>query len=1138
MTKKQNQKNTIMLWHLAVILIAIFMLPITVDAEKPVKPEELSNREAKEHVFKYTPNPDGDGGGYEYCMTKKNTLIMPGDTFTFEVYKSSEEDDDFYYSLGYWNNEKKAYADISYDGEKSDYSFEDGMTEETAVEVTATRKITKKGENAESYEVPVSFKNNSDYPIIIGLNMSGSAGQQGQSYLTRGLTVKFIKPYYNIDYSDSENGKLADAFWPLGEYEQLNFPRYYWITDTPYTISIPNPVREGSHFISWSGICKDYYSNKGDHTEISVCWDPDAEIVNAVNNYFQNYGDVTVVENDKYGPTIAFNGNGGKVNGRDKWVIEVNKDDTDIDNPVYDFNLDYDNIDNTKKNVVASKESDTFLGWCSKEDALYNFNYNGDVSSGSFVTEKDAAAAYEGLSLGESKQSNNWNKGVLYAKWESNTRKTLEEKGFELDEDGVLWLLNTYGVRAWADARKEDSSLPAKVKDINTGFKKDEPIAVSNSGDEGIFEGCTELTELSFSNVNFNDYYTFRNCSNLKSITIEKNDVWNWNSLFGSQQFEGTDIDLCINVPDDKLESLKEYYPEYAYLFNSNTEDKRYQLTVNGEIVSDENLTIACGKGSATFDPKTSTLTLDNAEMSKCMNLHNVSSRYFVEEEGYYNPYNEAVIVSNLPSLRIIIKGTNVVKRTEDYQLRDLVRAYGDVEITGDGSVEGNLVSSHYFIQDDSGESVPYDGICKLPITAFGKVTIDGITAKRLIVNPEKTLDIKNASFEGGQFSSGTGLTLTNVNIEQDKETGGPDSIMETTVGGKSLVVDNSILNYVTVDTDENTQSINFKNSIIQLQGKSNAEVTVSGGDNTSLVIENSTFKAYGKAKGVTNISESKITLAKCAITRGAWKASGYFDIEPVENVPSSGGDDKDTGNTDKGDGKTDANTQTGDKSSGGEKDSAAGNKESGSQDNKTPEVGAIEQDKSGTATYKVTETSKDSSGKTVVQVSYTAPTATESNKTAVNVPNTTTLKDGTIAQVTEIAASAFKNNKKITSVTIGKNVRKIGNKAFYGCKKIKTVNLGSGVTTIGSSAFEKCSALTKITVPKSTTAIGAKAFKGDSKLKLITIKSTKLTSKTLAKNAFKGITSRTTIKVPKSKKKAYTSLFRKKGLSRKVRIK
>ena len=46
------------------------------------------------------------------------------------------------------------------------------------------------------------------------------------------------------------------------------------------------------------------------------------------------------------------------------------------------------------------------------------------------------------------------------------------------------------------------------------------------------------------------------------------------------------------------------------------------------------------------------------------------------------------------------------------------------------------------------------------------------------------------------------------------------------------------------------------------------------------------------------------------------------------------------------------------------------------------------------------------------------------------------------------------------------------------------------------------------------------------------------LTILTIGKNAFKGVSSKITIKVPKGKAKAYKALFRKKGLSKKVKVK
>ena len=161
---------------------------------------------------------------------------------------------------------------------------------------------------------------------------------------------------------------------------------------------------------------------------------------------------------------------------------------------------------------------------------------------------------------------------------------------------------------------------------------------------------------------------------------------------------------------------------------------------------------------------------------------------------------------------------------------------------------------------------------------------------------------------------------------------------------------------------------------------------------------------------------------------------------------------------------------------------------------------------KSG-ATYKVT-----GSDPKKPEVEYKAP----KNKklTKVVIPDTVTI-DGVEYAVTSIAKNAFKNNKKLTKVKIGRNVKSIGESAFSGCKKLSKVELDVNLTKIGKNAFRNCK-----------------------RLKTITIKSTKLNKKNVGKGAFKGISSKAVFKVPKSKLAAYRKLFRSKGLSKKARFK
>ena len=71
-----------------------------------------------------------------------------------------------------------------------------------------------------------------------------------------------------------------------------------------------------------------------------------------------------------------------------------------------------------------------------------------------------------------------------------------------------------------------------------------------------------------------------------------------------------------------------------------------------------------------------------------------------------------------------------------------------------------------------------------------------------------------------------------------------------------------------------------------------------------------------------------------------------------------------------------------------------------------------------------------------------------------------------------------------------------------------------------------------------SLTQMGSDCFYGDKKLKTITLNSKKLTKTSVGKNAFKGIYSKATIRVPGSKKKMYQTYLKGKGQGKKVTIK
>ena len=113
--------------------------------------------------------------------------------------------------------------------------------------------------------------------------------------------------------------------------------------------------------------------------------------------------------------------------------------------------------------------------------------------------------------------------------------------------------------------------------------------------------------------------------------------------------------------------------------------------------------------------------------------------------------------------------------------------------------------------------------------------------------------------------------------------------------------------------------------------------------------------------------------------------------------------------------------------------------------------------------------------------------------------------------------------------------------------KKAKTVKVPSTitvngvkcqVTSIAPKAMKGNKKLTKVVIPASVRTIGAQAFAGCKNLKNITIQPPYLTKKSVGAKAFKGISDKAVIKVPKKQLKAYQKLLKTKGVSKKVKIK
>lgn len=99
----------------------------------------------------------------------------------------------------------------------------------------------------------------------------------------------------------------------------------------------------------------------------------------------------------------------------------------------------------------------------------------------------------------------------------------------------------------------------------------------------------------------------------------------------------------------------------------------------------------------------------------------------------------------------------------------------------------------------------------------------------------------------------------------------------------------------------------------------------------------------------------------------------------------------------------------------------------------------------------------------------------------AVSVPN-----EVAGYEVTEIGSQAFKNESKITSISIPDGVRLVGSSAFSGCAALQSVSFPASLESVGKNAFEMCVLLKEITLPSGVRRIEDNTFDGCSSLEVV----------------------------------------------------
>ena len=117
---------------------------------------------------------------------------------------------------------------------------------------------------------------------------------------------------------------------------------------------------------------------------------------------------------------------------------------------------------------------------------------------------------------------------------------------------------------------------------------------------------------------------------------------------------------------------------------------------------------------------------------------------------------------------------------------------------------------------------------------------------------------------------------------------------------------------------------------------------------------------------------------------------------------------------------------------------------------------------------------------------------------------------------VTSIAAKAFNNNRKITSMVIGDNVKTIGKNAFNRCSEMVSVTIPESVETIGEYAFQSCKKLTSVQLPSKVKSVEPYMFSWCSALTEVKMGES---VETIGEYAFSNCEALATITMPESMK-------------------
>ncbi len=266
-----------------------------------------------------------------------------------------------------------------------------------------------------------------------------------------------------------------------------------------------------------------------------------------------------------------------------------------------------------------------------------------------------------------------------------------------------------------------------------------------------------------------------------------------------------------------------------------------YDLSVNGEHFTSEKLTIQCGEGTATYDPATQNLTLNNASITNAVDYGGIDSELTNDLTITLQGANQ---ISFSDNMGIKATGSVIFRGSGSLAISVAGDTMDGISVGGDATMQNTAVS----VQAPAGIGVGCDGSLILDnaqLTSNGLYA--GIDAANLVVKNGCTVNI-----------SATEQNCNAAYVDPREGSAGNINISNSTVSAKSLypglyATGNMTIDGGTVQATSTDDSPLWAKGNITIKGK--AKVTLNGAYPSGCVGDFTVYEAEVDAKSTSEMN-------------------------------------------------------------------------------------------------------------------------------------------------------------------------------------------------------------------------------------------------------------------------------------------